>query len=97
MNKFDYTKIFSSVDSSQLSKPSFGDSKNDRRNKMDGRNDASVVIWLKNGSTAKFTAVTNFDDEISVLTFTYFSKEDLVFRHAVFSKTELVGYSFDEK
>ncbi|CAK1254935.1 hypothetical protein R55227_BLOPHJLP_01680 [Fructobacillus tropaeoli] len=63
---------------------------------MDGRNDSAVIIWLKNGSTTKFLAVTNFDDEGSVIKFKYFSRSDMVFRQAVFSKAELVGYSFNE-
>ncbi|KRM06980.1 hypothetical protein FC89_GL000289 [Liquorilactobacillus ghanensis DSM 18630] len=53
----------------------------------------SLIIWFKNGQTAKFKDV-KITGRGSLLTFTYFSQSDLVKRDAAFSFDYIAGYSF---
>lgn len=55
----------------------------------------TLIMFLVNGTSVKFSNVTNFESHVgsSLITFTYVSVSDKETRAAIFDSNSFVGYS----
>ena len=60
--------------------------------------DRTLIVFLKNGSTIKFSNVTEFVPHVgsSLITFTYVSVSDYETRKAIFDSNSFIGYAVSD-